>query len=148
MKLMKTIIKYTLIAACSILLTSCSLTFSGLVALDNSINSGSKKIEFKKLTKLKEGTKVAVELTDSTVISGTLISFEENKSYNGKEFQIGVLDSNKQLKLVSPGEVNNCTYIEEGGSIWTALIIGAVIDAVIIYFGSKSHSGLGNARLF
>lgn len=145
---MKIFMKYILFVVGSLFLASCSLSLGGLVALDNSFAAGSKEIDLNKLSKLKKGTKVIFELADSTTISGTFEAYEEIINNKTKEVKVTVLSNEERLQIINSAEVNNCTIIDEGSNIWTAIAIGATIDAILIYFGSKSKGSLGNARIF
>ncbi len=144
---MKILMKYIITIISSLFLVSCSLSLGGLVALDNSLAAGPNELDLTKLSELKKGTKVIIELPDSTIISGILKTYEEIITTKSKEVKIIVEIGDKETEIIVSDQVAKCTFIDEGGSVWTAMAIGAAIDAIIIYISSKSKRGLGTARI-
>jgi hypothetical protein len=139
---MKTLAPYILPIFTSFFLASCSLSFAGLVALDNSLNAGPKKVGAKEISTVKNGTKVTVNKIDSTSISGTLSSTPEDK----KSERITIENDSHKLENIKFDEINNITYVDKGGNVFTAIAIGAAMDAIIIYVMSSSkHTGFGGA---
>lgn len=147
---MKKILKITFLLFVSAVLNSCSLFLGGIVALDNSAYEGEREIEYESIIKLEKDKKIILELTDSTKISGLYQGFQKlNKK--GKEInRILILNENDELKFVNTSEISKYIYRDEGGNVWTAIAIGGVVDALIIYGALTSHGpGLGgSSRLF
>ena len=148
---MKALAKLLFLILFSLTFTSCSLVAVGFVALDNATSTGPKVIGYENLIKLHEGSKIILELNDSTKVSGFYKGYSESRTVgNKKVITIKVLDETGGLKLVNTSEVNKYIYIDEGGSVWTAVATGAAIDAVIIFSFIKSHGSIlaGTGRIF
>ena len=144
---MKILIKTVILILLSLMLNSCSLFLGGIVALDNSAYKGEKEISYEKVIKLREGKKIIVELSDSTKIEGTYKGCKELSEGNRQIKRISILDKNNELKTINTSEVNKYIYIDEGGNVWTAVAIGAAVDALIIYGIIKSPKFGGTGRI-
>jgi hypothetical protein len=140
---MKVLVSYILIIFGSFSLSSCSLSFGGLVALDNSINKGTKKISSEKISTVKMGSRVTINMVDSTSISGTLNSYSEDK----KSKSLTIEDDNNKLHNIRFNDISNITYIYKSGNVWTAIAIGAVIDAIMFYVISNSKHSVITGRI-
>lgn len=119
--------------------------------MDNATSTGPKVIGYEDLIKLHDGRKVILELNDSTKVSGVYKGYNESRTEeNKKVISIKVLNEIGGLRLVNASEINKYIYVDEGGSFWTAVAIGAAIDAVIIFSIIKSQSSFlgGTGRIF
>jgi len=145
---MKSIIKYLSLIFIPVVLVSCSLSFGGMVALDNSFSEDSKEIDLNELSELKQGNKIIFELMDSSMIQGVFEGYKETTVNNQNEIMIKVLNNEDELKFIDAKEVSRCIFIKEDGNVWVAVAIGATIDAIIIYLASTSKVGLGGTPVF
>lgn len=117
--------------------------------MDNSANKGEKEVSYEKVITLREGKKIIVELNDSTKIEGEYKGYKEFDEGNRKIKQITIADKNNELKTVTTSEINKYIYLDEGGNVWTAVTIGGVVDAAIIYGIIKGPKfGAGPTRIF
>ena len=130
---MKILIRTLILISISLILNSCSLFLGGIVALDNSANKGEKEVGYEEVIKLREGKKIILELNDSTKIEGAYNGYKEFKEGNKNIKQITIVEKNNELKTYNTSEINKYIYIDEGGNVWTAVAIGGVVDAAIIY---------------
>lgn len=147
---MKKIIKIIYLISISAVLNSCSLFLGGIVALDNSAYEGEREINYESIIKLEKDKKIILELTDSTKISGLYQGFQKLNE-KGKEIKsILVLNENDELKFVNTFEISKYIYKDEGGNVWTAIAIGGVVDALIIYSALTSRGSWlgGSSTLF
>ena len=88
-----------------------------------------------------------MELNDSTKIEGTYKDYKEFKEGNKQIKQIKIVDKNNELKSINTSEINKYIYIDEGENVWTAVAIGGVVDAVIIYGIIKGPKFGGTGRI-
>jgi hypothetical protein len=132
-----------ILALIPIIFNSCSVIWGGIVAIDNSINEGPHEIDLDKMSKLKKGKRIILELNDSTQISGTYYGMEtEGDKSNQKRINLKL--ENEDKRQINSSDVNKYTYIDEGGNVWLAAAIGAMFDAIFIYTMLHSHnSGIG-----
>lgn len=121
----------------SFLLTSCNLTLGEIVALDNATNSGEKIIENYK--DLKPNQKIKIEFSNKTEIPDIFISINK---VNG-ENQILIRDGKSRTDTFKINEISKIYSLNEGGSVLTAVAIGAVVDIIIIYIiNSRINFGM------
>ena len=145
---MKVLIRFLSLILISITFTSCSLLLGGMVALDNHVSKGEKEIKYEEIIKLNRGKRIILELTDSTIVSGIYKGFKEIDEGNKHVTIITILDKNNVVEFINNSKVNKYIYVDEGGSVWTAIAIGVVVDALLIYAFIKGPSIGGTARIF
>jgi len=121
----------------------------GIVALDNSANKGKKEVKYEKVIKLREGSKIFLELNDSTKVKCTYKDYKEFKKGKEEIKLIIIADENGELKSINTSEIRKYLYFDEGGNVWTAAAIGGVLDALIIYgILTGPKMGGGSGRIF
>ncbi len=130
---MNSFIKILLLYSSTLLFSSCSVFWGGLVAIDNASYKGPNEVNLKKLQKIKHGTKVILNLKDSTEITGLYEGFAQNDESESNEEAILIKDERNIQTQIKTSNVIKYTYIDEGGSVWTAAALGGIIDACIIY---------------
>lgn len=145
---MKITIKYLSLIFSPVVFVSCSLSLGGMVALDNSLSADSKEINLNKLSELKADSEIILELTDSAIVQGEFEGIEYTTIDNTQKTVIKLSNNDSNIQYIDIKEINRCTKINEDGSIWTAVAIGATIDAIIIYLASTSNGGFGGSPIF
>ncbi len=116
----------TIILISSIFLTSCSLTLGGIVALDNATNAGEKVIE--NYEDLKPNQKIKIEFLNKTNLSGLFKAITKVSGEN----QIIIVDEKAITDTFRISDISRIYSINEGGNVYAAVAIGAVIDVVIL----------------
>jgi len=140
---MKIIIKILVLLLLILTLNSCSLFLGGVVYLDNSVNKGEKEIKLEQLTEINEDKKIVLVLNDSTKIIGFYKGINEfDKGYK-RDTMVSILDKNDIIKTINTSDVNKYYYVDEGGNVWLAFAMGAVIDVLI--YGIIKTNGIGGA---
>ncbi|MFA6599138.1 MAG: hypothetical protein WCS69_15550 [Ignavibacteriaceae bacterium] len=145
---MKVIIRLFCLILISVTFASCSVLLGGIVALDNSANKGKKEIVYEKLIELRKGKLITLELSDSTRVSGKYKGYKKNVVGNKAVTIISILDNNNESKFIDASKVHKYIYTDEGGSVSTAVSIGGVIDALIIYGLINGPGFGGGVRVF
>jgi hypothetical protein len=56
-------------------------------------------------------------------------------------------DDNNKLHNIRFNDRSNITYIYKSGNVWTAIAIGAVIDAIMFYVISNSKHSVITGRI-
>lgn len=145
---MKILLKLLILSLLPLMLNSCSAFLGGIVALDNSVNSGEKEIKYEKVIELRKGSKIIMQLNDSTIVKGTYRDYKELEERNEVIKSIVIRDENDELISINTSDVCKYVYIDEGGDVWAAAAIGGVWDVIIIYGILKSPKLGGGVRIF
>ncbi len=124
-----------------ICLNSCTITISGLVAVDNAIHSDTTAINIASLPKLKTGEKIIVSLTDYTIISGTINKFYYSRLNKRLVNGFEISTTGDSLRGINVENIQSILKVNSSGGFWEALLIGTTIDLAVYLVMTSSSNG-------
>ncbi len=112
-----------LLSVCS----RCSLTFAGLTAINEERSEHATRIPPREIPEVAPGTMVRVHLMSGVTEEGNVVEFLSIPE--GRAIRLQLENAERTIPLA---DISMMEELRQGHSVWSAFLVGAVIDAGIV----------------